>query len=109
MRHWFLLLTHSYRNRRLALGSSGFVSGGGDSITASLSPRQRLKMSFLGAVESIPTFGSAFAAHEAGTEWLATAIVFTGLGISALLCWALRRQTPLTRIHATQKPDSPPR
>lgn len=104
MRHWFLLLTHSRSRPLPVLGANNFVYGS-DSLTQSLSPQERLKMSVLGTIESIPTFGAALAAHKAGSDGLATAIVLAGLGFSALLCWVLCRHTPLTPIHAKPRPN----
>ena len=102
MRHWYLLAKEL--KRPAAPSGSGatleFVAGGGPDWSEVTPRNVRTRLFVLGALEMLPLggaigLGSYF---EPAVPYAGSAI--GGAGLSILLCWLLRHQTPPTVIHA---------
>ena len=111
MRHWFLLAECTLTTgRRSHASESALIADHGGTPCESLSPAQRAKMFWLGAVEAIPLFTGGLVAAHSDSALVAAACAGGAILLTAIICWCLRHQTPDTRIEfapaARAQPDA---
>ena len=108
MRHWFLLTQSTLATeRRRRPSDAAIIAGHGRTPCESLSPAQRTKMFWLGAVESVPLLAGGIIAAFSDTAVAATACAGGAILLTAIICWCLRHQTPDTRIEFIPPRHSP--
>lgn len=99
MLHWYRLARATRAERH---GSSAaydpLIPNHRASPTASLSPQQRKKLFWLGLVEAVPLTGGAVFSIYTPSRPQAMLGAVIAIVLTALVCWLLRHQVPLTRI-----------
>jgi len=107
MLHWYRL-AHLTREEPIRTSSdhSHLIATHRGSSTGSLSPEQRHKLFWLGLIEAIPLFAGGVFSIYTDSKLLAVIAALIAIILTALVCWLLRHQVPLTRIElATPRPN----
>src|SRR6266849_5565895 len=103
MLHWYRLVYQTLGHHAPAgAWDSGLVAHGGSSSTASLSQREREKLFWLGLIETAPLFAGGVFSIYTDSRVQTIVAAFIAIALTSIVCWCLRRQTPLTRIEFTQ-------
>ena len=107
MRHWYLLARESVAPRPGAAvtdsSSLAFMEGGGPCPFEGLTPADRRRMFWLGAVESTPLFGTSLIGVSLNTGISPGGWIAMGCIMSVISCWLLRHRTPATVIHIAEE------
>ena len=109
MLHWYRLARLRREERSHMSGEhSHLIATHRGSPTASLSAQQRQKLFWLGLAEAVPLFvGGVFSVYTDSKLHAVTAAL-VAMVVTAIVCWLLRHQVPLTRIElSTPRPDRP--
>ena len=121
MLHWYRLMRATREESSRPTAPSQLIASGplppkGTSVadmpeqrlTGSLTPEQREKLFWLGLIEATPLFaGGVFSAYT-DSKLYAVIAALVAIVLTALVCWVLRDQVPLTRIElSTQRPNQP--
>jgi hypothetical protein len=107
MLHWYRLaqLTRDERSRPSG-AHSHLVAGRGSSPTGSLSRQQKEKLFWLGLIEATPLFAGGMFSVYTDSKLYAVIAALVAMLLTALVCWLLRHQVPLTRIElSTPRPN----
>jgi hypothetical protein len=107
MLHWYRL-AHLRREEpfRTSSDHSHLIATHRGSSTDSLSPEQRDKLFWLGLIEAIPLFAGGVFSIYTDSKLHAVIAALIAIILTALVCWLLRHQIPLTRIElATPRPN----
>ena len=107
MLHWYRLARAPREKQLRTSGAhSHLIADRGGSLTSSLSPEQRRKLFLLGFAESVPLVGGGIFAAYTDSAAVAMLAAVIAMLVTALVCWLLRHQVPLTRIElTTQRPN----
>jgi hypothetical protein len=107
MLHWYRLAQLSHDERSCRPGDhSHLIATDHASPTASLSRQQRDKLFWLGVIEAIPLLAGGVFSVYTDSKLQAILAAIVAIILSALVCWLLRHQVPLTRIElSTQRPN----
>src|SRR5438128_259153 len=112
MLHWYRLAQATRAERRCSPAAHSQLIAGDPSVpsgstpaeqretllTASLTPEQRQKLFWLGFIEAAPLLAGAGFSIRADSAAQSVIAAVVGLALTALICWLLRSQVPLTRI-----------
>src|SRR4051812_35172208 len=99
MRHWYLLAKSALAiERSPGRCDAAIIAGYDRGPCESLSPAQRTKMFWLGAVESIPLVAGGIIAAFSDTSTAGAGCAGGAILLTAIVCWCLRHHTPDTRI-----------
>src|SRR5215212_4482775 len=106
MLHWYRVVRLPHEQSSLAASShSPLVRWRGSSPDSSLSPQQHRKMLWLGLAEAAPIIAGAIFSIYTDSKPHAIIAALVAFALSAIVCWCLRHQVPLTRIECS--PSSP--
>ena len=107
MLHWYRLAQLRREERSHTSGEHSYlIATHRGSPTASLSPQHRQKLFWLGLIEAVPLFAGAVFSIYTDSKLHAVIAAVVAMVLTALVCWLLRHQVPLTRIElSTLRPN----